>query len=103
MEKLITGLLSAAVFAALSHTAAAADAANGKRLAERWCASCHVVKAGQKSGTTAAPPFVEVAKTPNLSAASIALFLLTPHPRMPDMNLSRYEAADLAAYIVSLK
>jgi hypothetical protein len=27
-----------------------------------------------------------------------ALFLLNPHPRMPDMNLSRSEAADLAAY-----
>jgi hypothetical protein len=27
-----------------------------------------------------------------------ALFLLLPHPRMPDMSFSRAEAADLAAY-----
>ncbi len=26
-------------------------------------------------------------------------FCSTPHPKMPDMNLSRNEAADLAAYI----
>ena len=32
-------------------------------------------------------------------AAKLALFLLAPHPRMPDMSLSRSEAADLAAYI----
>jgi hypothetical protein len=33
----------------------------------------------------------------------LAFFLLTPHPRMPDMNLSRSEAADLAAYIMMQK
>jgi hypothetical protein len=33
----------------------------------------------------------------------LALFLLLPHPKMPDMSLSRSEAADLAAYIVSFK
>jgi len=33
----------------------------------------------------------------------VALFLLVPHPRMPDMNLSRGEAADIAAYIATLR
>jgi len=36
-------------------------------------------------------------------AAKIALFLLDPHPKMPDMGLSRSDAADLAAYIAALK
>jgi hypothetical protein len=40
---------------------------------------------------------------PNLDASKIALFLLNPHPKMPDMSLTRDEAADLAAYIVTLK
>jgi hypothetical protein len=31
------------------------------------------------------------------------LFLLDPHAKMPDMGLSRTEAADLAAYIATLK
>jgi hypothetical protein len=30
---------------------------------------------------------------------TVAYFLLTPHRRMPDMNLSRNEVADLTAYI----
>jgi hypothetical protein len=29
--------------------------------------------------------------------------LLEPHPKMPNMSLSRTEAADLAAYIATLK
>jgi hypothetical protein len=31
------------------------------------------------------------------------LFLLDPHPKMPDMGLSRSDAADLASYIATLK
>jgi hypothetical protein len=30
------------------------------------------------------------------------MFLLDPHPKMPDMGLSRAEAAALAAYISTL-
>jgi hypothetical protein len=40
---------------------------------------------------------------PGFDAAKVALFLLNPHPKMPDMNLSRAEAADLAAYIATLR
>ena len=54
-------------------------------------------------GNTQAPPFSEVAKKPHIDAPMIALFLLLPHPKMPDMSLSRFEASDIAAYIASLK
>src|SRR5579862_3858501 len=80
----------------------AADAKNGERLAHRWCAACHVVSASQRQSTTdQAPPFATIAKIPGFDAAKIALFLLDPHPKMPDMGLSRTEAADLAAYIAT--
>jgi mono/diheme cytochrome c family protein len=82
----------------------AADADNGERLAQRWCAACHVVTPAQTSTTTdQAPPFPVIAKMPGFDAAKIALFLLDPHPKMPNMGLSRKEAADLAAYIATLK
>jgi hypothetical protein len=48
-------------------------------------------------------PFATIAKMPDFDAAKIALFLLNPHPKMPDMNLSRAEAADLATYIATLR
>ena len=86
---------------ALPHVAAAADVAHGQVLAKRWCAACHVVAPEQQGRTGEAPPFSAIGKTPGLDASRLALFILLPHPKMPDMNLSRNEAADLAAYIAS--
>lgn len=83
--------------------AAAADAEQGKALATRWCAACHIVAADQTRGTASAPPFSEVATRGDFDAARVALFLLAPHPKMPDMNLTRVEAANLSAYIATLK
>lgn len=77
----------------------AADAENGKRIAERWCAACHVVSGTQKNTSTEAPPFSAIAARPAFDAGAVALFLLQPHPKMPDVGLSRDAAADLAAYI----
>jgi mono/diheme cytochrome c family protein len=103
MKRPIAALAAFSIAAFLANAASAADAQQGGELAKRWCATCHVVAPDQASGGTQAPPFAEIAKKPGLTAASIALFLLRPHPPMPDMNLSRGEAADLAAYIVSQK
>ncbi|MGB7013775.1 MAG: c-type cytochrome [Pseudolabrys sp.] len=89
--------------AALATGALAADVRKGETLAKRWCAACHVVAADQQVGTTQSPAFSTIARKPDFTEAMLALFLLNPHPRMPDMNLSRSEAADLAAYINTQK
>jgi cytochrome c len=82
----------------------AADADNGSRIAHRWCEACHVVTPTQRRATTdQAPPFATIARRPGFTSARVALFLLDPHPKMPDMSLTRTEAADLAAFIGSLK
>lgn len=99
MPRIAAALLSSLVAMTLVNTAALADAANGEKLARRWCASCHVVARDQRQGNTQASPFSAMAKIPGLNAEKIALFLLAPHPPMPDMSLSRSEAADLAVYI----
>jgi mono/diheme cytochrome c family protein len=83
-------------------SALAADAENGMQIARRWCASCHVVALNQRTASEA-PPFAAIAKRPDFDASKVAFFLLNPHPKMPDMSLTRNEAADLAAYIASLK
>jgi mono/diheme cytochrome c family protein len=104
IHRLITAS-ALAMFALLpeSNLSAAADAANGLALGRRWCASCHVVAPDQRTQTSEALPFGTIAKQPDFSASKLALFLLDPHPKMPDMGLSRAAAADLAAYIASLK
>lgn len=86
-----------------STPAIAADPDHGETLVKRWCVSCHLVAADQKTATTDAPPFASVAKRPDFDAAKIASFLLNPHPKMPNMELSRDETADIAAYIATLK
>ena len=80
----------------------AADVSHGRQLARRWCISCHLVVSNQRRATTEAPPFATIARRPDFDANRVALFLLNPHPKMPNMSLTRVEAADLAAYIGSL-
>lgn len=101
MTRLTCALLTLTMTAMLAQTAWAASAANGEKMARRWCAACHVVAKDQASGNTQAPPFSAIAKKPGFDAGRLALFLLLPHPRMPDMSMSRSEAADLAAYIAT--
>ena len=89
---------------ALPQPGQAADPDNGSRLAHRWCEACHVVTPTQtRASTDLAPPFASIARRPDFDAARIALFLLDPHPKMPDMSLTRNEAADLAAFIGTLR
>ena len=90
------------LFLALSLPVAAeaADGANGKRLANRWCEACHVVSPEQTSANVDAPSFADIAR--RYDAPHLTHFLSSPYPRMPDMSLSQREIADLVAYIRSL-
>jgi mono/diheme cytochrome c family protein len=100
LKAICCGLLATAT-ATTAAMAFTADAYNGERLARRWCASCHVVASDQRQVTGEAPPFSTIARQPNFDPARLSLFLLDPHPKMPDMSLTRLEASDLAAYIAT--
>ncbi|GGI33225.1 hypothetical protein GCM10010987_73320 [Bradyrhizobium guangdongense] len=62
-----------------------------------------MVASGQTQASADVPSFASVARKPDFSAERLAFFLLDPHPKMPNFPLSRTEAADLAAYIGSLR
>ena len=94
-------LMTAAVLD--SAPSVAADVNHGRQVARRWCVSCHVVAANQRQTTTEAPPFATIARRPDFDVSRLTAFLLNPYPRMPNMSLTRTEAADLAAYIGSLR
>jgi mono/diheme cytochrome c family protein len=99
---LTISLLATACFA-VPASGPTRDADHGQTLVNRWCVSCHLAGADQKQTTTDAPPFAGIAKRPDFDAAKLAFFLLAPHPKMPDMQLTRDEASDIAAYIAKLK
>ena len=97
-------ILSGAAALCLSTVAGhSADAEHGRDIAKRWCASCHVVSPEQQSANADVPPFATIAQSPNFDPKRLAYFLLEPHPKMPQMALSRRAADDIAAYIQSLK
>jgi mono/diheme cytochrome c family protein len=103
MKSIRTGLIWLALAAAIGGSASwAADSRHGEELARRWCAPCHVVASDQREASSDAPPFSTIARNPGFNADRLAFFLLDPHPKMPNMSLTRMEAADLAAYIASL-
>ena len=101
MSRIVSGLVSLSIIVVSANVAAAADASNGQTLAKRWCAPCHVVATDQQRANGQAAPFSAIGKTPGFDAGKLALFLLVPHPKMPDMSLSRSEAADIASYIAT--
>lgn len=79
---------------------AAADSANGRRIAQRWCAECHVVAPGQRQASDVAPTFAQISGSERFDEATLAAFLANPHhSRMPNLSLTRSEIADLVAYI----
>ena len=88
-----------------------ADPAEGHRLALKICSACHVVASDQQFPPMLrkpAPNFQAIAARPGTSAASLQRFILTTHAEiatpkgMPNPQLTEDQAAEIAAYIVSL-
>jgi len=111
MRKFLPATL-AAILATLSLARADAQTSTmtgnpraGRAFALQVCALCHVVAPGQLTPPrlTTAPSFRSVANMPSTTALSLQVFLVSPHPSMPNLVLTDSEAADVIAYILSLK
>ena len=84
----------------LGQMALAADADKGKVIAQRWCASCHLVSPEQNKASVDVPSFMDIAKRRS-DGKSLSTFLADPHPVMPQMALTRDDVADVVRYIQS--
>jgi cytochrome c2 len=98
---LLRGVIAFWVLISWLHCAFAADAANGKIIAKRWCAAHHLVSPDQTLASPDVPSFAAIARK-RLPPESLKAFLSDPHPKMPDMSLTRSEIEDIVAYIRSL-
>jgi mono/diheme cytochrome c family protein len=96
-------LLAGAGFAVENEGGGNGDAEYGRGLAIRWCGQCHAVTADQKRSMPGAPSFVTIAQSGNMNGDRLARLLLSPHPKMERLTLSRSAVDDIAAYIISLK
>ena len=86
------------------NTARAQHVESGKHIAQTWCSGCHqIAPKGQMMSSDAAPSFSSIAQEKSTTSISLAAFLSTPHPHMPNYVLSRTEMRDVSAYIISLR
>jgi cytochrome c len=98
MRRLAFGFL---LFVLMGAPAGAADADNGRRLVQARCASCHAVFTREQRKLAEALPLEAIARKYDFNADALAFSLLDPHPRMNE-PLTRREAQDLAAYVITL-
>jgi mono/diheme cytochrome c family protein len=110
----MVGKFAAALSAAIVATALAGatpatsqtargDAVAGGKLAQEWCSGCHDVDAKSTQARDAAPSFLAIARMPSTTVMSLQVWLETPHPRMPNWELTSEQIADLDTYILSLR
>ncbi len=85
----------------VAQIAAAAEADNGKRLAEMRCAPCHIVVPSRRQDLAESPPFETIARKFGSNHEALVFSILAPHPRM-NLTVTRREAEDIAAYIGTL-
>lgn len=81
------------------------DAKTGHEIAGKLCVSCHIVGPEASSASVPAdvPSFVTIANKPGQTVQAIAGAIVIPHPPMPQIELTREEIGDVAAYILTLK
>jgi mono/diheme cytochrome c family protein len=84
---------------AASQAWAAGDADAGKNLAQKWCANCHAVGPSGDRASDAAPPFDLIAKRHSKDESWLRAWLRSPHPSMPNFDLSNKQIDDVIAYL----
>jgi mono/diheme cytochrome c family protein len=97
--------LLASMMALIAGTPAAAqqvigNADAGHELASKLCSACHIVGT-ERSGSDVAPPFLVIARDPQMTLAALHGWVSPPHP-MRNLALSGQQIADINAYLDTL-
>jgi mono/diheme cytochrome c family protein len=83
----------------------AANVAEGRRLAEVFCATCHAIGTEGESRHPSAPPFRTFSRDYPVNALEEAFAegVLVGHPDMPEFRLEPQQIDDLLSYIQSVQ
>lgn len=92
-----------AICAAL--TSAAADEAQGRRLAQFYCARCHSIDRVSPSPLKIAPPFRTLHERypVEMLQESLAEGIITGHPTMPQFSFEPDQVGDFILFLKSLE
>jgi mono/diheme cytochrome c family protein len=85
--------------------APAGDVAEGRRLAEIYCARCHAIGLEGESTHPMSPPFRTLSRSYPINALEEAFAegVLVGHRDMPEFQLEPAQIDDLVAYIQSIQ
>ncbi|MBL8537344.1 MAG: cytochrome c [Hyphomonadaceae bacterium] len=88
-----------------SASARQADVAEGRRLAEVNCSTCHAIGPTGESRNPLSPPFRTFSRNYPVNALEEAFAegILVGHPSMPEFRLEPDQIDDLLAYIESIQ
>jgi len=79
------------------------ERAAGRRLATELCGDCHEVRPPFPLFYRYPPTFEEIAKRSSTTRLALKVFLQSNHTIMPNFIVSKSDADDIIAYILSLK
>lgn len=108
----IMGLLASLALVGCAQTAPVAspaqrtpNLAEGQRLAEVNCSTCHAIGESGESRHPNAPPFRELSRAYPVTALEEAFAegILVGHPDMPEFRLEPAQIDDLLGYIESIQ
>lgn len=101
---LISGLLMGPTLAAGPSATPKPDPEQGRSVAVRLCAGCHLIEQSS-AGTLPAdvPSFAAIANKDGQTMEAVAGRIVIPHPPMPAIALSREEIRNVVAYIMTLR
>ena len=100
---LLLGILAATPHAANAQEASGNPEA-GRAYAREVCSPCHAVTEEQAAQRTIAiaPDFHTIANTSGMTTTALRAFLMTPHPKMPNLILTAEQSDDVIAFLLQL-
>jgi len=83
--------------------AQSASVSEGRQIAQKTCATCHVIIANGPASWTDAPSFESIANRPGITQRWLADFVQKPHMHMLMDQYTPAQANAVALYILSLR
>jgi cytochrome c len=83
--------------------AQSASVSEGRQLAQKTCATCHVIIPNGPASWTDAPPFESIANRPGITQQWLAAFVQKPHMHMLEDRYTPGQANAIASFILSLR
>ena len=102
-QRVFVSVLIASLALSNAALAQSGERAAGRRLATELCGDCHQVRPPFPNFYRHPPTFEEIAKLPSTTGLSLKVFLQSNHTTMPNFIVSKSDADDIIAYILSLK